>query len=171
MKVFPDKISIWVAFELVDSGKYIALPYVSQHHLIYWGSKEKKRERKEEFTLFFCLIICARTSLLILRPQTGIYTVSPSGSQALRLKWIIPSAFLGLQLVESILWDLASKIMWSQFVTTTSIISLSIMYIHLSITCTGEGNGNSFQYSCLENPMDRGVWQDTVHGSQESDMT
>ena len=28
----------------------------------------------------------------------------------------------------------------------------------------GEGNGNSLQYSCLENPMDRGVWWATVHG-------
>ena len=28
----------------------------------------------------------------------------------------------------------------------------------------GEGNGNPVQYSCLENPMDRGAWQDTVHG-------
>ena len=28
----------------------------------------------------------------------------------------------------------------------------------------GEGNGNPFQYSCLENPMDRGAWQTTVHG-------
>ena len=28
----------------------------------------------------------------------------------------------------------------------------------------GEGNGNSVQYSCLENLMDRGVWQATVHG-------
>ena len=27
----------------------------------------------------------------------------------------------------------------------------------------GEGNGNSFRYSCLENPMDRGAWQATVH--------
>ena len=25
------------------------------------------------------------------------------------------------------------------------------------------GNGNPFQYSCLENPMDRGAWQVTVH--------
>ena len=25
----------------------------------------------------------------------------------------------------------------------------------------GEGNGNPFQYSCLENPMDRGAWQAT----------
>ena len=28
----------------------------------------------------------------------------------------------------------------------------------------GEGNGNPIQYSCLENPMDRGAWQATVHG-------
>ena len=29
--------------------------------------------------------------------------------------------------------------------------------------CPGEGNGNPLQYSCLENPMDRGDWQATVH--------
>ena len=28
----------------------------------------------------------------------------------------------------------------------------------------GEGNGNPLQYSCLENSMDRGAWQTTVHG-------
>ena len=28
---------------------------------------------------------------------------------------------------------------------------------------SGEGNGNPLQYSCLENPMDRGAWWDTVH--------
>ena len=27
----------------------------------------------------------------------------------------------------------------------------------------GEGNGNPFQYFCLENPMDRGAWQTLVH--------
>jgi len=27
----------------------------------------------------------------------------------------------------------------------------------------GEGNGNPLQYSCLENPMNRGAWQPTVH--------
>ena len=30
----------------------------------------------------------------------------------------------------------------------------------------GEGNGNTLQYSCLENLMGRGAWQDMVHGSQ-----
>ena len=29
---------------------------------------------------------------------------------------------------------------------------------------SGEGNGNPLQYSCLENPMDRGTWWATVHG-------
>ena len=28
----------------------------------------------------------------------------------------------------------------------------------------GEGNGNPLQYSCLENPRDRGPWQEQVHG-------
>ena len=30
----------------------------------------------------------------------------------------------------------------------------------------GEGNGNPLQYSWLENPMDKGAWRATVHGSQ-----
>ena len=32
----------------------------------------------------------------------------------------------------------------------------------------GEGNGNPLQYSCLENPTDRGAWQATVHGVAKS---
>ena len=36
----------------------------------------------------------------------------------------------------------------------------------------GEGNGNPLQYSCLENPMDRGTWWAAVHGvTKESDTT
>ena len=32
----------------------------------------------------------------------------------------------------------------------------------------GEGNGNPFQYSCLENSMDRDTWRATVHGVEKS---
>ena len=32
----------------------------------------------------------------------------------------------------------------------------------------GEGNGNPLQYSCLENPMDRGKWWTTVHRVKKS---
>ena len=31
----------------------------------------------------------------------------------------------------------------------------------------GEGNGTPLQYSCLENPMDRGAWKTAVHGVAE----
>ena len=36
---------------------------------------------------------------------------------------------------------------------------------------SGEGTGNPFQHSCLENPMDRGAWWAPVHGLAESDAT
>ena len=35
----------------------------------------------------------------------------------------------------------------------------------------GGGHGNPLQYSCLENPMDRGGWQATVHGVAKSRRT
>ena len=36
----------------------------------------------------------------------------------------------------------------------------------------GVGNGYPFQYSCLENPMERGVWQAAVHGvTKKLDIT
>ena len=35
----------------------------------------------------------------------------------------------------------------------------------------GEGYGYPLQYSCLENPIDRGTWWATIHGVAESDMT
>ena len=35
----------------------------------------------------------------------------------------------------------------------------------------GGGHGNSFQYSCLENPMDRGACQSIVHKAAELDIT
>ena len=36
----------------------------------------------------------------------------------------------------------------------------------------GGGHGHLLQYSSLENPMDRGLWQATIHGDpKESDMT
>ena len=51
------------------------------------------------------------------------------------------------------------------------IIEISI-YEHL-LCASEEGTGNPLQYSCLENLMDRGAWQTTVHSRvcKESDMT
>ena len=49
-------------------------------------------------------------------------------------------------------------------------------HFHFSLSCTGEGNGNPLQCSCLENPRDGGAWWATAIGSQrvgrnQSDLT
>ena len=38
------------------------------------------------------------------------------------------------------------------------------LHFIFSLSCIGEGNGNPLQYSCLENPLDRGAWWATGHG-------
>ena len=43
--------------------------------------------------------------------------------------------------------------------------------ISVSGRSPGGEPGNPLQYSCLENPMDRGAWWATVHGVAESDET
>ena len=40
-----------------------------------------------------------------------------------------------------------------------------LIFLHVKRSI-GEGNGNSFQYSCLENSMNRGAWRATVHRLQ-----
>ena len=45
------------------------------------------------------------------------------------------------------------------------------LHLHFSLSCTGEGNGNPLQCSCLENPRDGGAWWAAVYGVTQSDTT
>ena len=64
------------------------------------------------------------------------------------------------------------------YVTTGKIIALtiqtfvrkgmSLLFNMLSRFAIGEGNGNPLQYSCLENPRDRGAWWAAVYGVAQS---
>ena len=45
-----------------------------------------------------------------------------------------------------------------------------IALIENLLNAYGEGNGNPLQYSCRENPMDRGAWRDIVHRVAQSWM-
>ena len=63
-------------------------------------------------------------------------------------------------------------ILWASLVAQTVSGSEDLGSIPVSGRSPGEGNGNSFQYSCLENSMDRGAWWAIVHGGhKELDMT
>ena len=42
------------------------------------------------------------------------------------------------------------------------------LHCHFSLSCTGEGNGNPLQCSCLENPRDRGAWWAAVYWVAQS---
>ena len=44
------------------------------------------------------------------------------------------------------------------------------LHFHFSLSCTGEGNGNPLQCSCLENPRDRGTWWAAVSGVAQSQI-
>ena len=40
------------------------------------------------------------------------------------------------------------------------------LHFHFSLSCTGEGNGNPLQCSCLGNPRDRGAWWAAIYGGR-----
>ena len=73
----------------------------------------------------------------------------------------------------SVLWLLAffmiqlSHLYMTTGKTITLTIPLLAKWCHCFLICClglfGEGNGNPLQYSCLENSMDRGAWQATIH--------
>ena len=42
------------------------------------------------------------------------------------------------------------------------------LHSHFSLSCTGEGNGNPLQCSCLENPRDGGAWWAAIYGVTQS---
>ena len=44
------------------------------------------------------------------------------------------------------------------------------LHFHFSLSCIGEENGNPLQYSCLENPRDRGSWLAAVYGVAQSQI-
>ena len=49
-------------------------------------------------------------------------------------------------------------------------VYMYLFYFHFSPSskCVGEGNGNPFHYSCLENPRDGGAWWAAVYGVPQS---
>ena len=42
------------------------------------------------------------------------------------------------------------------------------LHFHFSLSCTGDGNGNPLQCSCLQNPRDGGAWWAPIYGVTQS---
>ena len=71
---------------------------------------------------------------------------------------------------------LAWKIPWTeelgrlQSMGSIKLDTTERLHFHFSLACNGEGNGNPLQYSCLENPRDRGAWWAAVYGVAQSQI-
>ena len=63
--------------------------------------------------------------------------------------------------------DLLSPWSFTHGIVCVCVSVCACVFVCVCVSC-GEGNGTPLQYSCLENPMDRGAWWDVVHGVTES---
>ena len=57
---------------------------------------------------------------------------------------------------------------WLQSMGSLESDTTERLPFHFSLSCIGEGNGNSLQCSCLENPRDGGAWWAAVYGVAQS---
>ena len=70
--------------------------------------------------------------------------------------------------------DLAWRIPWTegpgglQSMGSLESNTTERLHFHFSLSCTGEGNGNPLQHSCLENPRDGGAWWAAVYEVAQS---
>ena len=68
----------------------------------------------------------------------------------------------------------AQKIPWTeepgrlQSMGSLELDTTEQLHFQFSLSCTGEGNGNPLQCSCLENPRDREAWWAAVYGVAQS---
>ena len=100
------------------------------------------------------------------------FSISPSneypGLISFRIDWLY---FLASQeTLKSLLqhYNLKTSVLqWSTFF----MVQFSHLYMTTGKTIPGKGNGSPLQYSCLENPTDRGAYQAIAYGITESDMT
>ena len=73
--------------------------------------------------------------------------------------------FLDVQLIFWLFW--IKSLIYSECKTFNNIYWFCCFYYSMNIFF-GEGNGTPLQYSCLENPMNRGAWWAAVHGVANS---
>ena len=106
--------------------------------------------------------------------QVGWIKLYCDNLQSQNLTGLTQSQFISCQLNISIVAPHSSTLVW-KIHGRRSLVGCSPqgreesdtterVYVHFLLSCIGEGNGNSLQYSCLENPMDGGAWWAAVHG-------
>ena len=104
----------------------------------------------------------------ILRDGLDMVSCSKRSFRRLPIKIFTHSSFLWAPTMCQAVHTLVSRVCQPNGWMIQSIKWPIHQWSQCSIGITGEGHGNPLQYSCLENPMDRGTWWATVHGVAKS---
>ena len=118
-----------------------------------------------------CLLLCFRAyanimtgykSLSMERAELKVCILESLADRGNRRHWQMSSQRHSLQhFCNGKCWKSYDKVLYSA-------LTLLIVLVKYYIVSNGEGNGTPLQYSCLENPMDRGAWWAAVHGVAKS---
>ena len=118
---------------------------------------------------FACQQILIRVSILVLVIVLFIFPISPWF--CLRMLYLSKNLFISskLSLLLASSCSRASQVVLVVKNPAASAGDVRDMDLTSGLgRSPGEGNGNPLQYSCLENPKDRGAWWATVHGVAKS---
>ena len=133
----------------------------SQTSNVLLGRKRSKWILNRKYTL--SIIVTDRV-------QSASFCISQCRSFIVNTPPGLPGNFVKLQEVKCSCSSKESVRPWFTgcCITCTAIVFSPKRKISLSSEANGEGNGTPLQYSCLENPMDRGAWWAAVHGVTKS---
>ena len=100
------------------------------------------------------------------------WLLGEAGSQSASLTFAFVLYKVRVTVISNLWNELPTNLLWG--ISSSAVIknspAMQEMWVQVpeSGRSPGEGNGNPLQYSCLENPMDRGVWRAAVHGVAKS---
>ena len=163
---FSDSSTLWCSIPAFPMGTVSRIP---KHHFCL-SDKENIQKTLSGFSIMN--YISSNVRGYVQKVSSKSFSIFSLNAPISFYSWV-NLKFSFYWIFNSLIVSLNSFQMSHNFSILPKLFFLSYMF-HLCLNSThehGEGNGNPLQYSCLENPMDRGAWWATVHGVAESDTT
>ena len=131
------------------------------------------------FFLRFSLVICCIHFVVQSLSGVQLFSTPWTAAHQASLSFTISQSLLKLMSIESVMPSnllilcrplllLPSLFPSIRVFSNESVLRIRCPNFGVSVSASGEGNGNPLQYSCLENPMDGGAWWAAVYGVTQS---